>query len=182
MTDNSSGHDILKISLSVSTDELEKFCNKLIKRSRDISKTHDSLSTIEAFIAVFGKAAHGSNEYYAIEHIIKKASEETRQKLLEEKSIALINALKKQDIVVITKIYTPLSRSGFTQILEIASGQFNQGEIANLQLWSADWVSTMKKKAEQASGYPDALDFKKAGINIEEYHAICDVNNFLNTD
>ena len=179
MTEKNSSPDKIKISLSVSRDELEKFCDKLLKRSRDIAKTHDSLSTLEAFFTVFGKAAHGTSEYYAIEDVLNRYSEITRQQLLDERTGQLLESLKKHNIELITGIHVPLSRSGFYQILETAISSLTTGELAGLASWTNQWVTEAKQKAEQASGYPDAMDFKKANINIEQYQAMFDVNHFV---
>jgi len=170
-----------KISLSVSVNELEKFCSKLIKRSRDITKTHDSLSTLEAFLTVFGKSEHGSNEYRVVEEVLKSFSEKTRQQLLDEKNKLLLNGLKKCSVGLITDVHVPLSRSGFHQVLEIAVSRLTQQELTKLVSWTNDWVNEARKRAEQASDYPDALDFKKADIKLEEYQAMFDMNNFLGT-
>ena len=43
-----------KINLSVDVKKLDKFCTKLIKRSRD------TLVTLESFIILFGKSAHST--------------------------------------------------------------------------------------------------------------------------
>lgn len=48
------------VNLPVDIDGLNKFCNKLINRSHDIAKTHDALVTLESFIVLFGKSAHGT--------------------------------------------------------------------------------------------------------------------------
>ena len=179
MTNDSLNQSTQKITLSVSTVELEKFCNKLLKRSRDISKTHEGLSTLEAFFTVFGKAEHGTSEYFAVEGILKSFSEITRQQLLDERTGQLSDALKEQDINKISSIYIPLSRSGFFSILETAVNRMTQEEIMTLTPWVLAWTNDAKRQAEQASGYPDALDFKKAGINIEEYQTMVDINHYL---
>ena len=47
-----------KINLSVDAESLEQFCQKLIKCSRDIAKTHDALD--------FDKAGIDIEEYHAM--------------------------------------------------------------------------------------------------------------------
>ena len=65
-----------KINLVVDTENLQRFCQKLIKRSRDIAKTHDALVTLESFITLFGKAAQGTKEYQQLELMIQSFTEQ----------------------------------------------------------------------------------------------------------
>jgi len=167
------------LNFKIDETELEEFCQKIIKRSRDITKTHDALITLETFISLFAKASHGTNEYYAIEAVIKSFTEQTRQQMLKKNTDELIKALQKCDIKSITSIHTPLSRNGFYLILEQAVSYLPKPILDNATQWSIDWVSTAKLKAEQASGYPEAFDFKSAGISIDQYQAMADVSNYL---
>ncbi len=167
------------INLTVNSDDLEKFCNKLIKRSRDIAKTHDAMVTLESFISLFAKGAQGTEEYRAIESLINTFTEKTRQKLLQEKAEELLLALRHRDLDAIISIYVPLSRSGFRQIVEMAVSQLTNEEISFVRNWSSEWVRVAKQKAEEASGYPDALDFNKSGVSIEAYQAMTDLGSYI---
>ena len=168
-----------KINLSVDTDQLQRFCNKLIKRSRDIAKTHESLVMLESFIILFGKAAHGTSEYQAVEELIKNYTEQTRQQLLSLRQQELHIALSDCDLNAITAIYTPLSREGFHTILKQVVAQFSNKKVQTITQWARHWTAQAKLEAEQASGYPDATDFKKAGINHETYQAMSDISRYL---
>ena len=48
-----------KINLPVDVESLKQICEKLTKRYRDVEHTHDALVTLESFIVLFGKSAHG---------------------------------------------------------------------------------------------------------------------------
>ncbi len=168
-----------KINLSVDTENLEQFCQKLIKRSRDIAKTHDTLVTLESFILLFGKAAHGTREYQAIEDLVKSCSEQTRTQLLSQRTDELKRALQKCNVAEVTVIHTPLSRDGFYSILQSVVAEILDSQLADISRWAINWSAEAKQKAEAASGFPDALDFDKAGIDIEEYHAMLDVSRYL---
>ncbi len=168
-----------KIVLSVESDKLDSFCNKLIKRSRNIAKTHDALITLETFITLFGQAAHGTNEYKTIETLIKSYTEHTRQQLMAQETRKLISALKHCAPEELATIHTPLSRNGFYEILQVAVIELTAEEIRHARSWASNWITDAKHKAEQASGYPDAMDFKSADISIEEFQAMSDVSRFL---
>lgn len=173
MTDNTS------IKLDIKSTELAKFCEKLIKRSRDIAKTHDALITLETFITLFAREAHGTNEYNTIEAIIKSYTEQTRSALMQQNTVKLLQALEQQDASAISQIHTPMSRNGFYLILQTAASQLSIEARRSITQWAINWVSQARQKAEQASGYPEAYDFKKAKISIEEFQAMEDVARYL---
>jgi len=173
--------ELQPIKISISSTDLESFCNKLLKRSRDITKTHDALVTLESFISIFGQASHGTNEYQLIDSTIKKITEKSRNLLLEKNTRDLITSLKQCNVASLTNIHTPLSRNGFYQILQIAISKLTDDDIRLVMIWSGNWVKEARQLAEEASGYPDAMDFKKAGISIEEFHAMSDIDRVLNT-
>lgn len=77
------------------------------------------------------------------------------------------------------KLNGSLSRNGFYQILTDACQLMDSDKISAIAQWNIRWSEQAKQKAEQASGYPDALDFKKADINIEEYQTMSDISYFF---
>lgn len=168
------------INIKVSADDLQDFCQKILKRSRDISKTHDALITLESFIAVFGRPSHGTNEYQIIESTIKEITETSRQELLKKSTVDLIEALKLCNAKALAMIHTPLSRNGFYQILQTAIEALSDDDIRLVMLWSANWLKEASELAQKASGYPDAMDFRKAEISFEEFQAITDIDRVLN--
>jgi len=172
--------DKKSINISIDADDLESFCQALLKRSRDTTKTHDALITLESFISVFARPCHGTKEYQLIEATIKKITEFSRQELLKQNSLDLVEALKLCNAGTIASIHTPLSRNGFYQILQTAIEKLTDDDIRLVMLWSANWIKEATEMAQKASGYPDAMDFKKAEISIEEFQAINDIDRVLN--
>ena len=168
------------LKLSIDPDKLITLCEKLIKRSRDICKTHDALNTLQAFITTFSNSSNHPAAYQTIEDILNRFAEQTRQSLLETKTTELVKALHQLDITQLTNIHDHLSRNGFYQILEIAAAQLSSDEIDIARSWCSNWVSDAHQKAEQASGFPEAYDLNKANIDIKEFQAMKDVNHFLN--
>jgi len=168
------------ININIDRSELEDFCQKLLKRSRDITKTHDALITLESFITLFTKDSHGTKEYQLIESSIKEITETSRKLVLEKNTHELIKALQHCNADSLAKIHTPLSRNGFYQILQTTIGELSDDDIRRVMIWSANWLKEAKQLAQQASGYPDALDLNKAGISIEEFQAMSDIDRVLN--
>ncbi|MDH5765859.1 MAG: hypothetical protein OEZ38_07575, partial [Gammaproteobacteria bacterium] len=90
-------------------------------------------------------------------------------------------ALMNADIEQMTEVHHCLSRNGFYQVLEAALSKLPQDALLNAKTRCNDWLNLAKQKAEQASGYPEAYDFKKAGIDIHQFQALKDVSHFLNS-
>ncbi|MCW8933975.1 MAG: hypothetical protein OQK98_04565 [Gammaproteobacteria bacterium] len=168
------------INITLDADKLKDFCQQLLKRSRDISKTHDALITLETFISVFARPAHGTVEYKIIEDTINEITEISRQQLLKKSTTDLISALRLCDAKSITSIHTPLSRNGFYQILQTSIEKLSDDDIRLVMLWSDNWVKEAAEMAEEASAYPDSMNFNNAGITIEEFQAISDIDRVLN--
>ena len=172
---------IRPITLELSIDEaaLDTFCRRLVSRSRDLAKTQDSLATLDAFVAVFGKASQGTDAYHSIETLIQSFMQQTRGQLLAQRADQLYKALKHCDRSGVASIHTPLSRDGFDQILQAVIARFPEEELNAVTKWAHDWSYDAKRKAESASGYPDALNFSGAGVNILEFQAMLDVSRCL---
>jgi hypothetical protein len=168
-----------RLHLEIDAQQLKTFCNQLLTRSRDVVKTHEALITLETFIKVFGAGQQGSDGYIAIETLIGQFTEQTRQQLLQQKSAELLVAMRSQNVPAVAAIHTPLSRNGFYLILQAVAAGLSPGEIQVLQAWVKNWTEDAKQKADQASQFPDAPDFRAAGIALEEYLAMVDVSRYL---
>lgn len=169
------------LQLDIELQSLEKFCNQLLARSRDVAKTHDSLVTLETFIKVFGAGQQGSEHYQAVEALLDRYAEQTRQLLLQQKTAELLLAVKSRNVAAITAIHTPLSRNGFYLIAQDVVASLSGEEKCVLSDWAQAWVASAKQKADALSQYPDAPDFKAAGIVLEEYLAMVDMSRYLAT-
>ena len=169
----------MTVELRIDETSLETFCRKLINRSRDIAKTQDSLATLESFIAVFGKSQQGTADYRSIESKIRSFVEQCRQQLLVQRTEELSKALAQRDLSWVTAIHDPLSRDGFHQIMQTIIERLGEEELSLIANWARGWSRDARKKAERASGYPDALNFVKAGVDVREYQAMLDVGQCL---
>ena len=171
----------ISLNLSIDPDKLIVLCEKLIKRSRDISKTHDALNTLQAFITTFSNTSNHPAAYQAIEDILNRFAEQTRNTLLDTKTAELVKALKQLNLTQLTDIHDNLSRNGFYQILGIAAAQLTPDENEIARNWCSNWVRDASQKAEQASGFPESYDLTKANIDIKEFQAMKDTSHFLNS-
>lgn len=168
------------LNLLLDPDTLDNFCKKIISRSRNISHTHEALTVLEAFVSTFTVDSRGSGSYQAIQQRINSWTKQTRQRLLQQKTLELAHALTERHCAQLAQIYNSLSRNGFYQILASAIETIVNEERKELFNWVNHWTDEARQKAEKASGYPDALDFIKANIKVEEYQAMSDIAHFIN--
>jgi hypothetical protein len=167
------------LNIEIAPEKLEAFCQQLLARSRDITKTHDALVTLDTFIKVFSGKQQGSAGCNAVEAVLVRMTEASRQQLLQQKTRELLQAMQQQNVAAVTAIHTPMSRNGFYQILQIATAQLSAEELHPVRDWAVAWTAAAKHKADKLSQYPDAPDFKAAGIMLEEFMAMQDIGRYL---
>lgn len=89
--------------------------------------------------------------------------------------------MRAQDCAAVTQIHEDLSRNGFWQVAQIAAAKLDAAERTRANAWAHAWCADAKTRALAASGYPDALNFQKAGISATEYAAMTDISNCMNS-
>lgn len=177
---NSDKSSTIPLALKVDTQQLDDFCKKIISRSRNTANVHEALNVLAAFVSTFSSDSQGSAGYQAIQDCLKSYAANTRDKLMHEKTLQLQQGFEQRNITILADIYSSLSRNGFYQILNNAVELIEGNNIPEIAHWIITWSEDAKQKAEQASGYPDALDFTKANININEYQTMNDISYFFN--
>ncbi len=168
-----------KLTLHIEQQQLDSFCRKIISRSRNTAGVHEALTVLEAFVSAFSSDSQGADNYRDIQQTLKSYSAKTRDRLMQEKTQQLTQGLISRDIVLLTQVHSSLSRNGFYQILGTAIEDLAADKVPSLSQWAIGWAEDARQKAEQASGYPDALDFVGAAINIEQYQAMSDIAHFF---
>ena len=169
----------LSINLTIDSDRLDRFCEKLMKRSRNADKTHDSLVTLEAFLCQISNDSQGSSQFEHVINRLRQHCDKSRQQFLSEKAERLVGALRALNVVAVTEVYLPLSRSGFKDVMSKIIDRFSELELSIISDWSEQWLSYSRQKAAEASEYPDSLDFNRAGIRYDEFQAMTDLASFL---
>ncbi len=167
------------LNFNIEAQQLNAFCKKIIARSRNTSNIHEALNVLEAFVSVFATDSQGSDIYNEIQSVIKLHSDKTREKLMQEKVQQLQDGLLQKNQTLLASVYNSISRNGFYQNLTQACTNISAHKIPEIAAWAVQWSNKARQKAEQASGYPDALDFKKANITIDEYQTMSDIAYFF---
>ncbi len=170
---------ITEINLKIASDDLQQFCQEVDVGSANTNRKHAAFMALEAFISRHAGADAHTQAYRDIQDIVKGFSVATRTQLLAENASTLASALNGQEIDSIARTFSSLSRNGFQQTLTRAIDEMTGPQQDSTRQWVATWCSVAKQQAEEASGYPDALDFRNIDIDLIEYTALSEINTML---
>ncbi|MCW8890407.1 MAG: hypothetical protein OQL20_07105 [Sedimenticola sp.] len=169
-----------QITLKISPPEMEQYCKELCRGSANVSRTHASLIALEGFITRHAATDRFSGPYHKIIHTIQQYSEQTRSQLLKEYAANLNSGLLQKEPRELARIHESMSRNGFDLILDSTVKQYSETQLQSLKSWADEWCQQAEEKALKASGFPDAFNFKGAGIALDEYRAMCELKRKLN--
>ena len=169
-----------EIALLLTPDTAEIQCLEAIKQARNTSHALAALITLQSFISATVRAADRYTPgYEAVSTVIEKYVISTRAKILAENANHLVKAIWLRNRSEIAHIHAALSRNGFWQAAQQAISQFGPDDLAASAEWAKEWCNEAKTQAQAASGYPDALNFSKAGIAASEYAAMTELSHYF---
>jgi deoxyribodipyrimidine photolyase len=167
------------LSLHFTVEQVEGFCRHLASHAPGSEQHLAALTALQTFVASGADAGEQARPVYqAIRQAVERHLEQARAVLMQQNVQRLRQALEQRNVSAVAALYRPLSRSGFWEALTRAAGAFDDTALSDLARWSRQWVEEAKRRGEQASGFPDAIDFHKAGIDVTEYTAMSDVQRF----
>ena len=169
-----------EISLLLTPDNVAAQCLETIKQARNASHALAALIALQAFILA---TTHPSDRftpaYEAVKAVVEKHAAEIRIRILAEHAEALVEAIRQRNRPEIAQIHAALSRNGFWQAAQQTIGKFGPDDLAAAAAWAKEWCGEARAQAQAASGYPDALDFSKAGIAATEYAAMTEISLYF---
>jgi hypothetical protein len=169
-----------EIALLLTPDAAEIQCLEAIKQARNTSHALAALIALQSFIAFTVRPTdRHTPAYEAVKAVIEKHAIAARAGILAENANNLATAILQRNRLEIARIHAALSRNGFWQAAQQATSQFRPEDRAAAAMWANNWCSAAKMQAQAASGYPDALDFSKAGIAATEYAAMTEISHYL---
>lgn len=167
------------MTLQVTIQQIEQYCDELCRGSANISRKHSALIALEGFIVRHASTDKYTAVFNRIIDTIQRYAEQTRNELLKEYAAQLKPALLDPDCQELARIHQSVSRNGFDQLLDQVLSELEPDQLAALKRWSTHWLAEAELKASRASGYPDALNFNGAGIVLAEYRAISELKRKL---
>ncbi len=169
-----------EISLVLTPDAADAQCRETVKQARNASHALAALIALQSFIAATAHPSHRHTPAYeTVKAVVEKHAAEIRTRLIAESAGTLAETIRQRDPLEIARIHAALSRNGFWQAAQQAMARLQADELAGAAEWAKDWCLNAKSRAQAASGFPDALDFRKAGIPAAEYAAMTEINHYL---
>ncbi|MEN6587126.1 MAG: hypothetical protein ABFE02_13895 [Sulfuricella sp.] len=159
-------------SLELTPPEVEARCAALWQQFRSPGRVVTALVAMQSLFALAPAGTQETAPYREIHAIMARHAEHARNQLIAESVQRLQAALQHRETREIGRIHADLSRNGFWQAASAAGHGSDGAELVGDIAWLAQWCQGARARAEAASGYPDALDFRAAGIDAEEYTAM----------
>lgn len=171
------------IILQLTARGVDTYCRELARQSPTLEKRVAALDALITFLSTQTEPGEQAKvEFVSIKQTLLDHFEQAREALLDERAQRLHRALQAQHLPDISTLYTSLSRDAFWTLLGRVEQQLDTAAVDALRRWAAAWLIDAKQRAQQASPYPDAIDFNAAGIVVSEYLAITDLCRYLGAD
>lgn len=171
------------ITLQLTRHTIDAYCRELARRAATLEKRVAALDALLTFIASQADAGEQAKaEYLAIRQTLLGHFEQARAALLAERGEQLRQALQAQRLPQLTTLYGALSRDAFWNLLGEAAQQLDAASLAAVRSWAAGWLLQARQRAQQATPYPDAIDFNAAGIDASEYLLMSDLCRALGVE
>jgi len=169
-----------QISLLITPETVHTQYLAIIQQARNASHALASLIALQSFITATTQPADlNTPAFGVIKGIISGHITNLRAELQAEQARTLIAALRVTDCATISKIHLDSSRNAVWQAAQTVIHEMYEAERSRISYWAQAWHNDAKSRALAASGYPDALNFQEAGISVQEYTAMTDLNNCL---
>lgn len=170
------------LELQLSPGWVDEYCRGLIRSTATAEKRLVALDALQTFIsAAAGPALLRDKTLEQIKTSITAYIEVARAALMDEAITRVSIALQQHDVARIAGVFTELSRSGFWDVLRRTMEGMEAAQWQEAARWSLAWLEQTKRRGEEASPYPDTLDFAAAGIDIAEYTSMVDLCKFVAT-
>jgi hypothetical protein len=170
--------DFRSFTLMLTPSRLSDFYRQLRQRARAPAQALQQLTTAQALIGL-GDDNCNQPAYRQARQDLEEQLDQVREELLAWHAQMLIAALQDQDSAAIARCFRALSRSGFSAGVNRSWQHLAPAARERCILWLDDWRRDAQQRATAASRYPDAPDFRAAGLDLETYLAFTDLSSIL---
>lgn len=168
------------ISLRLSVETVDAQCLIVIRQAHNTSHALAALLALQSFVAAMASPGDRHTPLCtAVKSVIENHAAAMRALMLNEQATVLADSLCQQDCAAIARTHGELSRNCFWQAAQQAIAGMDGTALSAARGWARHWCMDAKSRARAASGYPDALNFAKAGISPHEYAAMTEIKNYL---
>jgi hypothetical protein len=168
------------ITLTLTAEWLDGYCRDLLRRTTSLEKRVTALDALQTFVTIATEPGEQATPgFAAIRATLAHNIDQARAELLQEYADRLASALRRHEVTRAATLFTALSRDGFWQLLGPVEARLGPEATAQVVTWCRQWLTEARSRGTAHSPYPDAIDFKAAGIDITEYLMFTDLNKFF---
>lgn len=160
--------DACPFPLHLSPAQLTAFCHQLRQRCGDAALALHALTTVQALLGLCIDDPQHPGYVQARRHLDAQL-EELRTTLIAQHATLIGMALRRHDTDALLRGFQSLSRSGFAAAATQAWECLEPPQREDARNWLADWMQSARQRAHSAGRYPDAPDFRAAGIALDGY-------------
>lgn len=160
--------DAAPFPLHISPARLTAFCHQLRQRSGDAALALHALTAVQSLLGICVDNPEHPGYVQARRHLDGHL-EELRGTLVAQHAALIGMALRTRDCNALLRTFQALSRSGFAVAAVQAWESLDSPQRAAAFRWLSDWTQDARQRAQAASRYPDAPDFRAAGIALDSF-------------
>lgn len=170
--------DFRSFTLTLTPGRLTDFYRQLRQWARDPAQALQQLTTAQALIGL-GDANRDQPAYRQARLDLEEQLEQVREGLLAWHAQRLSTTQQEEEGAAIVRCFHALSRSGFSVCVNRCWQHLAPAARSRCILWVDDWCHDAQHRATAACRYPDAPDFRAAGVDLETYLALAELNSIL---
>ena len=164
-------HDTQPLPLQLTPALLAEFCRQIRLRCDDPAQALQQLTAVQALLgACVTDRAHPA--YGKARATLDTHLETLRAAVLDRHAAALANAMRERDAAAVAHSFVALSRSGFAAAATRAWALLDAALRPACGEWLGIWCADAEARAAAASRFPDAPDYRAAGIALESVLAM----------
>lgn len=164
-------HDTQPLPLQLTPALLAEFCQQIRRRCDDPAQALQQLTAVQTLLGTC-VADHNHPAYGMARAILDTHLEALRAAVLDRHAAALASAVRGRDAAAVAQSFTALSRSGFAAAAAGAWSLLDADLRPACGQWLGAWCADAAARAAAAGRYPDAPDYRAAGIALENVLAM----------
>ncbi|HEM45426.1 MAG TPA: hypothetical protein ENO23_00105 [Alphaproteobacteria bacterium] len=165
-----------RIRLSLDADQAQSLFRRVVDSAHSPAQSLAGLNALELLLGCHTEAGDRQRDVYReVRAALTALLERERERLLAQQAGCLCEALTAQDAAGVARVHGALSREAFYQAARGCAATLPQDALRAAARWARDWRADAEHRAAAASPYPDALDWKAAGIDVQEYLSMGDL-------
>ena len=169
-----------RIQLHLNPTQAIALFDRVVQGAHSPSQAMAGLNALALLLGAHTDERDRQGESYGmIRTLLSERIEQARERLLGEQAALLGQALEQFDTERVARVHAILSREAFFLAVARHGQGLPEERLASLRSRVRTWCKDAERRARAASPYPDAMDWRAAGIEAREFIAMQDLLSSL---